>query len=112
MIDIKLSDKIYNRIKWLVQIVLPAFGGLYFGLAQIWGFPNPEAVVGSLALLTTFFGIILGFSSKTYNASSDGSIVVTTDEEGKKTFSLEFDGDPYSLDGKSRVVFNVTQPPQ
>lgn len=65
------SSKLYDRLKWIAQIALPAVGALYFGLAQIWGLPEGENVVGSIVVLDTFLGALLGFSSKQYNDNPD-----------------------------------------
>lgn len=104
------KDKTYNRIKILVQMILPAISALYFGLASIWGLPDAEKVVGTIAAFTTFLGICLGISSKQYHESDaayDGSIVVSTPKVGKKRFSLELNGDPDDLEGKEFIRFKV-----
>lgn len=61
------DDKTYDILKWVAQIFLPALGALYFGLAQIWGFPFGEEIVGTIAVIDTFFGVILGISTSNYN---------------------------------------------
>ena len=61
------DDKTYDILKWVAQIFLPALGALYFGLAQIWGFPYGEEIVGTIAVIDTFFGVILGISTSNYN---------------------------------------------
>ena len=63
----KLPDKIYNVLKWLTMIVLPALATLYFAMAGIWGFPYGEQVVGTITALVTFFGVVLGVSTAQYN---------------------------------------------
>lgn len=63
----KLSNKLYDFLKFVAQIVLPALGGLYFGLAKLWGFPCGEEVVGTIALVDTFLGTLLGISTYNYN---------------------------------------------
>lgn len=77
-----LSDHQYNVLKWLVAIVLPAVGALYYGLSQIWGLPNSEEVVGTLAVIGTFGGVLLGLSTKQYNNSYDGDMVLEDDGAG------------------------------
>lgn len=62
----KMSNKVYDILVWVVQIVLPAIGTLYFGLAQIWGFPYAEEIVGTIAVITTFLGTILKISNAKY----------------------------------------------
>lgn len=63
----KISNKVYDVFKWIAQYVLPAAGTLYFALAGIWGFPYGEEIVGTIAAIDTFLGVILGIASATYN---------------------------------------------
>lgn len=62
-----LSNKVYDVLKWIAQIVLPALGALYFGLSSIWGLPYGEEVVGTIAVVDTFLGALLGISTAQYN---------------------------------------------
>lgn len=65
-----MSNKIYDILKWIAQILLPALGTLYFALAGIWGFPYAEQVVGTITAVDTFLGIILGISSSQYKKTN------------------------------------------
>lgn len=62
-----LNDKTYNILKWVALILLPAMGALYFGLAGIWNFPYGEQIVGTITVIDTFLGAILGISTVQYN---------------------------------------------
>ena len=62
-----MSNKVYDILKWIAQIFLPAWGTLYFALAGIWDFPYAEAIVGTITAVDTFLGIILGISTIQYN---------------------------------------------
>ena len=62
-----LSNKVYDALKWITMILLPALASLYFALSGIWGFPYAEQVVGTIAALTTFLGVILAISTSKYN---------------------------------------------
>ena len=62
-----MSNKVYDVFKWIAQYVLPAAGTLYFALAGIWNFPYGEEIVGTIAAIDTFLGVILGIASATYN---------------------------------------------
>lgn len=62
-----LSNRTYDILKWITQLLLPALGTLYFALAGIWGFPYGEEVVGTLVAVDTFLGVCLGISTKQYN---------------------------------------------
>lgn len=61
------SNKTYDKLKRIAQILLPAIGTLYFALAQIWGFPYAEQIVGTITSVDTFLGILLGISTYNYN---------------------------------------------
>ena len=63
----KISNKVYDTLKWIAQYFLPALGTLYFALAGIWGLPYGEQVVGSITAIDTFLGVLLGMSSANYN---------------------------------------------
>lgn len=60
------NDKVYDALKWICQIVIPAIATLYFTLSGIWGFPYGEQVVGTLTAIDTFLGVCLGISTYQY----------------------------------------------
>jgi len=62
-----LDNKVYDVLKWIALIVLPAIGALYFGLAKIWGLPYGEEIVGTITVIDTFLGALLGVSTNNYN---------------------------------------------
>ncbi|MET0787263.1 MAG: phage holin [Paenisporosarcina sp.] len=117
--QLMLKETPYNVFKRLVQIWIPAFSSLYFGLSGIWDLPASEQVVGTCALIATFLGASITVSSNHYEKSGaayDGQIVVTEAPEGSRMFSLELDGDPDDIPDKEKVTFKVAdappQPPQ
>ena len=61
-----LNNKLYDVLKWIAQIVIPAIAALYFGLANIWGLPHGEEIVGTLTVLDAFLGALLGISTVQY----------------------------------------------
>ena len=69
----KMSDKVYDVLKWIALILIPAIGTLYFALAGIWGFPYAEAIVGTLTAVDTFLGAILGISTSMYKKNQHES---------------------------------------
>ena len=66
----KMTNKVYDILKWIAQYFLPAVGTLYFALAGIWGLPYGEQVVGTITAVDTFLGVLLGISSAQYNNDS------------------------------------------
>jgi hypothetical protein len=67
----KLSNKTYDVLKFIAQIVLPALGTLYFALASIWGLPYGEQIVGTITAVDTFLGALLGLSTAQYNKTKE-----------------------------------------
>ena len=63
----KMSNRVYDVLKYIALIVLPALGALYFGLAKIWGFPYATEIVGTISVVDTFLGAILKISNDNYN---------------------------------------------
>ena len=61
-----MSNRTYDVLKWIAQLLLPALGTLYFALAGIWGFPYGEQIVGTITAVDTFLGVILGISTAQY----------------------------------------------
>ena len=62
-----MSNKTYDVLKWIAQIVLPAIGTLYAALSGIWGFPYGEQIVGTILAVDTFLGAVLQISTAQYN---------------------------------------------
>lgn len=92
----QFSNKVYDVVKALAQVILPAFGTLYSGLAVIWGMPYAEKVVASIVALDTFLGVLLAISSASYKPRVDGHVVVDTSNPAQKVLkrvSLDVDGE-------------------
>lgn len=62
-----MSNKTYDILKYIAQIVLPAIGGLYFALAKTWGFPYGTEIVGTISAVDAFLGALLKISTDQYN---------------------------------------------
>lgn len=63
----RLPDKVYDILKWVCLILLPALSTLYWSLSSIWGWPYTEQIIGTIAAVETFLGVIIGISTHTYN---------------------------------------------
>lgn len=63
----RMSDKTYDVLKWVAQILLPAVGTLYFALSKVWGLPYANEIVGTITAVDAFLGAILGISTAQYN---------------------------------------------
>ena len=63
----KMSNKVYDVLKYIALILLPALGTLYFALAKIWGFPYAAEIVGTISAVDAFLGALLKISTDNYN---------------------------------------------
>lgn len=64
-----MSNALYDKLKFIAQVVLPAAGTLYAALAGIWGLPYAEQIVGTIVAVDTFLGVVLKISTYQYNKS-------------------------------------------
>lgn len=64
----KMSNKVYDILKYIAQIVLPALATLYFALAKIWNFPYGAEIVGTISAVDAFLGALLQISTNKYNS--------------------------------------------
>ena len=60
------NSKVYDVLKWIVLVVLPALTTLWLTLAKIWGFPYAEAIGATMTAITAFLGALLGVSAVLY----------------------------------------------
>ena len=66
-----MTNKVYDVLKFIAQILLPAIGTLYFALAEIWGMPYASEIVGTITAVDAFLGAMLGISTAKYNAEQE-----------------------------------------
>ena len=62
-----LNNKIYDALKWIVMVVIPALTTAYVGLSGVWGWPYAEEVAKTSAVVCTLLGALLGISTAQYN---------------------------------------------
>ena len=62
----KMTNRCYDVLKYVAQIVLPALGTLYFALAKIWQFPYGAEIVGTITAVDAFLGALLKLSTDQY----------------------------------------------
>ena len=112
------NDRVYNNLKWITQILLPAAGTLYFALGGIWGWPYVEQVVGSVTALVTFLGVTLGISGYNYNKDAvtvssrpDGTLNLVRKEDGSILYDFDANDTFADLSNKDGVVFKINKDP-
>lgn len=76
-----MQGKVYDILKFIAQIVLPALGALYGTLAGIWGLPYGEAIVATISAIDVFLGAILMIDSNNFFKTK---VIVDIPEEAKE----------------------------
>lgn len=61
----KLPNKVYDILKWLLILVIPAAMTLIGTLGQIYEF-DTEKIILTISAITTFLGVITGISNYSY----------------------------------------------
>lgn len=61
-----MSNKVYDILKWIALVVLPAIATLYYALSGIWNLPYGGEIVATITAVDTFLGALLGISSINY----------------------------------------------
>ena len=62
----KLPNKVYDVLKWLVCVVIPALTTAYVGLSKIWAWPYAVQIAETSAIICTLLGALLGISTAQY----------------------------------------------
>lgn len=62
-----LSNKLFDALKWLTLVGIPALTTAYVGLSAIWGWPYADQVAKTSAVVCVLLGSLLGISTIQYN---------------------------------------------
>lgn len=62
-----ISNKMYDILKWITMICIPALTTAYVGLSAVWGWPYATEVAKTSAVICTLLGALLGISTAQYN---------------------------------------------
>lgn len=109
----KLSNGMYDKLKWVALIALPALAVLYLALAGLWDLPKAQEVAGTIMALDAFLGALLGLASKSYAASgppSDGVLEVS-ESDTKMIYGLDLSTHPDDLAKKNQIHLEVKKVP-
>lgn len=66
----KMSNKVYDVLKWVALIALDAVGLFYKTIAGIWSLPMGDEVLATCTALSVFIGALIGLSSAQYNKTA------------------------------------------
>jgi hypothetical protein len=108
---VKLTNKLYDRIKHLITIYLPLIGVTYWGSWEVFDFPKVSNVNGTINGIAGVLGLVLGYSNRKYKQTRnvpDGELYVTVDPvDGETSFLLGSNKGPEVIASKKTVTFQV-----
>lgn len=68
----KIDDKLYDVLKWIAMLLLPALALLVQTVFKIWNIPYGEQISATIVAINAFLGAIIGISNIGYNRSLKG----------------------------------------
>lgn len=66
-----MSNKVYDALKWILLVAVAPTIALITGLGELYGF-DTTLIVGTISLVATFLGALLGVSNVKYSKRVDG----------------------------------------
>lgn len=63
----KLPNKVYDVLKWIVLVCIPAFTTAYVGLDALFGWGYGDVVAKVSAIVCALIGSLVGISTAEYN---------------------------------------------
>lgn len=78
----KMSNELFDALKWICMIILPALSTAVSIIFPIWGLPHGDDIAQTITAVAAFIGACLGVSSVNYyNGLNKG---IYADGEGNK----------------------------
>ena len=68
-----MNKKLYDILANISRYILPALGGLYFTLADVWGLPYGSQIMATCTALIIALNVLLGIDSAKYQATIKSS---------------------------------------
>lgn len=102
----KLSNKVYDVLKWIASYLLPGLTTLWLAVGKIWNIPYTTEIGATMAAIDVFMHTVLGISKKNYNGEGE----ITVDENGAVTnFTIQNGTSIHELTEKNNVVLKVNR---
>ena len=67
----KMSNKVYDVLKWVALVALDAIGYFYQELAEVWTLPYGDEVLKTCVAISILIGALIGVSSEKYKKDNE-----------------------------------------
>lgn len=61
-----MKDRVYDILRFVAEILLPALATLVAALGEVWGFEYAQ-IVGTISAVDVFLGAFVAYSKKKYD---------------------------------------------
>ena len=69
-----LNDRVYDVLKWIAMLLLPALATLVEVVFTIWGIPYGQQISATIVAFDAFLGALLGISSIQYKKGNGNNV--------------------------------------
>lgn len=111
------NSNVYDKLKFIALVVLPALATLVVAVNPLWNIPNQDAIAGTIIAVDTFLGALLGISAKQYNQAAenfDGYLDAEGEDPdtGHPNMKLVITKPPKDIFGGKDVRLRIGRPPE
>lgn len=68
----KMKNEVYDVLKWVAMLLLPALATLVATVGSIWGLPYADQISQTIVAVNAALAMILGISTINYKAGEEG----------------------------------------
>lgn len=63
----RFPDKVYDILKWVALVCIPALATFYVACGAVWGWPYTEEISKTANAVIVLIGALIGVSTAQYN---------------------------------------------
>lgn len=84
-----LSNRLYDILKYIALIAIPALVALVLTVGKIWDLPYYDNIGATISAFGVFLGALLGVSTKNYRAEREQMNYNTDEDNGLEVIDYE-----------------------
>lgn len=109
------NNKAYDILKFVALIALPGLNTFWVGFGELWDLNNVAQIAGTIALVDTLLGTLLGVSSIQYRKKPldyDGKLGISgfDPDTGIPNLQLTVTKDPNEIAEKDHAILKIESP--
>ena len=111
--DKLLTNRLYDILKWVTIIGLPAIGTALLTVGEIWDLSYSPKVAETINVIILMFGAMIGISTSQYNRDSliekskAGTLEIGMDGDDVTLEKLKIEMSPEEIVKREEIVFRI-----